>query len=314
MQTISSADGWSHSHVFDEGNPLAERNTLWAVLLTAAMMVAEIAGGWVFNSMALLADGWHMSSHALALGLSVLAYAAARRFANDTRFAFGTWKIEILGGYTSALLLVAIAVLMLYQSIERLIAPTPIQYDQAIAIAIVGLLVNLACAWLLRDGHAHSHGHAHESHAHQHAHHHDDLNLRSAYLHVVADAATSLLAILALFGGKFWGASWLDPVMGIIGAGLVSVWAYGLLRDSGRVLLDAEMNAPVVAEIHEAIEAGPVKATICDLHVWRVGKGKYACILSVQTSDEATPDTFKRLLSIHEELVHVSVEVNRRPA
>ena len=314
MQTLSSADGWSHSHVFDEGNPLAERNTLWAVLLTAAMMVAEIAGGWVFNSMALLADGWHMSSHALALGLSVLAYAAARRFANDTRFAFGTWKIEILGGYTSALLLVAIAVLMLYQSIERLIAPTPIQYDQAIAIAIVGLLVNLACAWLLRDGHAHSHGHAHESHAHQHAHHHDDLNLRSAYLHVVADAATSLLAILALFGGKFWGASWLDPVMGIIGAGLVSVWAYGLLRDSGRVLLDAEMNAPVVAEIHEAIEAGPVKATICDLHVWRVGKGKYACILSVQTSTEATPDTFKRLLSIHEELVHVSVEVNRRPA
>lgn len=314
MQTISSANGWSHSHVFDEGNPLAERNTLWAVLLTAAMMVAEIAGGWVFNSMALLADGWHMSSHALALGLSVLAYAAARRFANDTRFAFGTWKIEILGGYTSALLLVAIAVLMLYQSIERLIEPTPIQYDQAIAIAIVGLLVNLACAWLLRDGHAHSHGHTHDSHAHQYSHHHDDLNLRSAYLHVVADAATSLLAILALFGGKLWGASWLDPAMGIVGAGLVSIWAYGLLRDSGHVLLDAEMNAPVVAEIHEAIETGPVKATICDLHVWRVGKGKYACILSVQTSADATPDTFKHLLSIHEELAHVSVEVNRRPA
>ena len=310
MKPSSSLEGWSHSHVFDEGNPLAERNTLWAVVLTAIMMLAEIAGGWMFNSMALLADGWHMSSHTLALGLSVLAYGAARRFAHDTRFAFGTWKIEVLAGYTSALLLVLIAGLMLYQSIERLISPTPIHYDQAIAIAVVGLLVNLVCAWLLKDGHGHDHHHAHHEQENHEPHH--DLNLRSAYLHVVADAATSVLAILALIGGKFWGASWLDPVMGIVGAGLVAVWAYGLVRDSGRVLLDAEMNAPVVAEIKEVIAASPISAHICDLHVWRVGKGKYACILSLVTTDEVEPDYFKRQLSIHEELIHLSVEVNRQ--
>ncbi len=261
--------------------------------------------------MALLADGWHMSSHALALGLSVLAYGAARRFAHDKRFAFGTWKIEVLGGYTSAVFLVGVAGLMLYQSAERLISPSPIRYDQAIAIAVVGLLVNLACAWLLKNGHAHHHGHEnHHDHA-GHDHHHHDLNLRSAYLHVVADAATSVLAIFALFGGKLWGANWLDPVMGIVGAGLVAVWAYGLLRDTGRVLLDAEMDAPVVAEIHEVIEASPVKAEITDLHVWRVGKGKYACILSLAVTDAVEPDYFRRQLSIHEELVHVTVEVNQ---
>ncbi|MBL0210796.1 MAG: CDF family Co(II)/Ni(II) efflux transporter DmeF [Holophagaceae bacterium] len=309
MRSVSSIDGWRHSHVFDEGNPLAERNTRWAVVLTAVMMVAEIAGGWMFNSMALLADGWHMSSHALALGLSVLAYGAARRFAHDGRFTFGTWKIEVLGGYTSAILLVLVAALMLYQSVERLLAPTPIRYNQAIAIAVVGLLVNIACAWLLKDGHGHDHHHAHDDHVNP-GHHHD-LNLRSAYLHVVADAATSVLAILALIGGKTWGASWLDPVMGIAGAGLVAVWAYGLLRDSGRVLLDAEMEAPVVAEIREVIKASPIKAHICDLHVWRVGKGKYACILSLVTTDEADPNYFKRALSVHDELVHISVEVNR---
>ncbi len=305
----SSVESWTHSHIFDEGNPLAERNTKWVVVLTAIMMVVEIIGGWWFNSMALLADGWHMSSHALALGLSVLAYGAARRFADDKRFAFGTWKMEVLAGYTSALFLVMVAGLMLYQSIERLITPTPIHYSQAIGIAIVGLLVNLICAWLLKDGHRHDHGHAHHGHD-SHGHHHD-LNLRSAYLHVVADAATSMLAIVALFGGMFWGANWLDPLMGIVGAGLVAVWAYGLLRDTGRVLLDAEMNAPVVEEIREVIAASPIKAEICDLHVWRIGKGKYSCIVSVVTSEQVEPDYFKRQLQIHEELVHISVEVNR---
>lgn len=307
MSSVNPTVALPHSHVFDAGNPLAERNTRWAVALTAAMMVAEIAGGWIFNSMALLADGWHMSSHALALGLSVLAYAAARRFAHDERFSFGTWKIEVLGGYTSAILLVGVAALMFYQSVERLISPTPIQYDQAIAIAIVGLSVNIACAWLLKDGHAHHHGH---DHGDRHAVEHHDLNLRSAYLHVVADAATSVLAIAALFGGKLCGANWLDPVMGIVGAGLVSAWAYGLLRDTGRVLLDAEMGAPVVAEIHEVIASSPVKAEIIDLHLWRVGKGKYACLLSLVVPGDATPDDFKRLLGVHEELVHVTVEVN----
>jgi cation diffusion facilitator family transporter len=310
MQHAIARESWHHNHVFDEGNPLAERNTRWVVWLTATMMVAEIAGGWAFNSMALLADGWHMSSHALALGLSVLAYGAARRFAHDPRFAFGTWKIEVLGGYTSAIFLVGVAALMLYQSSARLLAPTPIHYDQAIGIAALGLMVNLVCAWLLREDHDHHH-HGGHSHGHDHAHHGDhDLNLRAAYLHVLTDAATSVLAIVALFGGKLWGAAWLDPVMGIVGAGLVAAWAYGLLRDSGRVLIDAEMDRPVVEEIRAVIAALPVAATIADLHVWGVGKRKYACILALVTPESITPEAVRAALHVHEELVHVTVEVN----
>ena len=304
MSASMPAEGYQHAHIFDEGNPMAERRTRWAVLLTVIMMVVEIVGGWVFNSMALLADGWHMSSHALALGLSLLAYAAARRLAADQRFAFGTWKIEVLGGYTSAIFLVAVAGLMLYHSVERLFSPVPIHYNQAIGIAIVGLMTNLACAFLLKDGHDHGHAHAEQ-------HHHQDLNLRSAYLHVVADAATSVLAIVALFGGKLWGADWLDPLMGVAGAMLVGSWAFGLLRDTGRVLLDAEMDAPVVAEISEVIASSPIKADMTDLHVWRVGKGKYACIVSLDVQGDATPEDFRRQLSVHEELVHITVELNR---
>jgi cation diffusion facilitator family transporter len=315
MTQPQTAETLEHSHRFDEGNPLAEKSTLRVAMLTAVMMVIEISGGWYYNSMALLADGWHMSSHTVALGLSVFAYAYARKYAHDPRFSFGTWKIEVLGGYTSAIFLVMVAGLMVYQSVERLIAPSPIHYNEAIAIAIVGLLVNLVSAWLLKDGHHHDHIHVHHDHAHGHdvhEHHgHHDLNLRSAYLHVLADAATSVLAIIALFGGKLWGASWLDPVMGLVGAGLVSVWALGLLRDTSRVLLDAEMNAPVVAEIREVIDASPIKARLSDLHVWRVGKGKYACILSLATDNEVSPEYFKRMLSIHEELVHISIEINR---
>lgn len=317
MSSTLSPTPWRHTHVFDEGNPLAERKTRWAVLLTIIMMVVEIAGGYAFNSMALLADGWHMSSHAAALGVSVLAYAAARRFAADGRFAFGTWKIEILGGYSSALLLLGVAGLMLFQSVERLISPTSIYYEQAIGIALVGLAVNLVCAWLLRGEHHHHH---HHEHGHAHAHddkaghadgHHDDLNLRAAYLHVLADAATSVLAIVALAAGMMWGANWLDAVMGIVGAVLVAVWACGLLRDAGKVLLDAEMDAPVVQEIHEVIAESPWPAVISDLHVWRVGRGQYACIVALVTASDAEPADFKRLLGVHEELVHISVEINR---
>lgn len=313
MQHSTTSAKWKHSHVFDLGNPLAEKNTRLVVILTATMMVVEIVCGWLFNSMALLADGWHMSSHALALGLSALAYSSARKFANDPRFAFGTWKIEVLAGYTSAIFLIGVALLMLYQSGTRLIHPSAINFDDAIIVAVIGLIVNLVCAWLLKGGQHHHHHDAHSHEAQDHAHHHD-LNLRSAYLHVAADAATSVLAIVALVSGKFWGAIWLDPVMGIVGAILVSVWAYGLLRDTSRVLLDAEMNAPVVTEIQDAIRNCPIASEICDLHVWRVGKGKYACVLSLATRAEASPDYFRNCLSIHEELVHITVEVNRLPA
>ena len=304
-----------HQPVVHEGNPLAERKTRWAVLLTLIMMVAEIGGGWFYNSMALLADGWHMSSHALALGLSVVAYRAARHFARDHRFSFGTWKIEVLGGFSSALLLVGVAGLMLFESVARLLDPSPIHYQQAIGIAIGGLLVNLACAWLLKDdhGHHHGHGHHHDHHDHHdhHGHHHhghQDLNLRAAYLHVLADAATSVLAIFALVGGMLWGADWLDPLMGIVGAVLVAVWARGLLRDTGRVLLDAEMDAPLVAEIREVIAELP-DAEIRDLHVWRVGQVQYAAVLSLRMAVPIPAQAIRERLAIHEELVHLTIEI-----
>lgn len=293
----------SHSHAFHEGNPLSERKTRWVVLITAVMMCAEIAGGWIYNSMALLADGWHMSSHTVALGLSLMAYAAARRYAKDRRFSFGTWKIEILGGYTSAILLVLVAGLMLFQSFERLLSPSPIFYNEAIALASLGLVVNIVCAWLLQGNHAHDH-------------HEQDLNLRSAYVHVLTDALTSVLAIIALIGGKFWGADWLDPVMGIVGAALVSFWAYGLIRDTSRVLLDAEMDAPIVHEIEQSIAAISPAVALTDLHVWRVAQNQYACIVSVAVpiSTAVSIATIKQALSAHAALVHISVEINSTQA
>lgn len=300
-----------HSHNFDQGNPLGEKNAKLAMLLTLAMMVLEITAGYYFNSMALLADGWHMSSHALALGLSVSAYAAARKLANDRRFSFGTWKIEILAGYTSAICLLLVAGLMAFESIQRLLSPAAIHYQQAIGVATLGLLVNLVCAWLLKDGHHHHHGHeSHHDHHHGHDHAHGDLNLRSAYLHVIADTATSVMAIAALLGGMLLGFAWLDSVMGLAGSVMVAMWALGLLRDSSRVLLDAEMDAPVVQEVRDAIAQGPQPVTITDLHVWRVGKNHYACIIAVDGAATVTPDYIRQLLSVHEELTHVSVEVN----
>ncbi|KZC18728.1 MULTISPECIES: CDF family Co(II)/Ni(II) efflux transporter DmeF [Rhodanobacter] len=304
-----------HSHQFNHIDAKAERNTRHVVFITAAMMVVEIVGGYWLNSMALLADGWHMSSHALAMGLSVMAYVLARRYAKDGRFAFGTWKIEILGGYSSALLLAVVAALMMVQSLERLFVPAAIQYDDAILIAVLGLGVNLLCAWLLKGEHPHEHGHAHgpdhgHAHGHGHAgHRHHDVNLRAAYLHVIADAATSVLAIVALVGGKLYGAAWLDPAMGIVGSVLVARWAWGLLRESGRILLDAEMDQPVVEEIRDVVRQRFTTAAVSDLHVWRVGRDSYACILGLVASSAIRAEDVRRELAIHEELVHVTVEV-----
>ncbi len=297
---------------FDTGNPLAERGIRRALWLTVIMMIVEIAGGWWYNSMAVLADGWHMSSHALALGLSAFAYSFARNQAGDRRYAFGTWKVEVLAGYTSAIFLLGIAALMVFQSVERLLRPQTIHYTEAMVIAAVGLAVNLVCAWWLKDSHGHSHDHGHDhEHAHDGSHAHVDLNVRSAYMHVLADAATSVLALIALAGGLYFGAAWLDPVMGLVGAALVSAWAWGLLRDSGRILLDAEMDAPVVAEIRDVIEKGAIPARITDLHVWRVGRAQYAVVVTVTTPTSETGEYFRRALSVHDELVHVTVEVDR---
>jgi cation diffusion facilitator family transporter len=292
--------------------------------ITAIMMVVEIGAGWWFNSMALLADGWHMSSHAIAIGLSAFAYSAARRYARDPRFAFGTWKIEVLGGFASAILLLGVALLMVEGSVERILAPQAIQYREAIAIAVLGLLVNIVCAFIL--GKAHNHGHSHHGHDHHHAghghDHHDhteskDLNLKSAYIHVIADAATSVLAIGALIGGWLLGWSWLDPVIRLLGAVVVAVWAKGLLVSTGKVLLDREMDHPVVQEIREVVELvedAQLRTRITDLHVWRVGKSVYACAISVVTNDPGlTPNHIRERMAVHEEIVHATVEIHRYP-
>jgi cation diffusion facilitator family transporter len=313
MNTHDTA-AWRHEHVFDAGNAAGERGTRRVLWITAVMMAVEIAAGWFYNSMALLADGFHMSSHAVAIGLSVAAYAAARRHADDSRYAFGTWKIEILGGFASAIFLLVVVALMVYGSVERLLKPEAIHYPEALVVAGLGLVVNLVCAFILGDAHHHHHG---EDHAHGHDghdHHHHDLNLRSAYVHVAADAATSVAAIAALAGGWWLGWDWLDPVMGIAGAVVVALWAKGLIRDTAVVLLDREMDHPVVNEVRDVIrQQGAASGTeITDLHVWRVGRASYACALGLVTHDATlTPGQVRQWLAVHEEIVHATIEVQR---
>lgn len=323
--SILSVPVCAHATAFARDSQLAERSTRAVMWITAVMMGVEITAGWWFNSMALLADGWHMSSHALAIGLSAWAYAAARRFSGDARFAFGTWKIEILGGYTSALLLLVVAGLMVAGSWDRLWNPQPIAFQEAIWVATLGLLVNILCAWILGRAHGHdpAHGdhHHHHDHGHHHGHHHHgdhhhhrapgDLNLRSAYLHVVADAATSVLAIVALLGGWIYGWTWLDPVMGLVGAVLVALWSRGLIRQTSRVLLDCEMDHPVVGEIVQAVsDEDSASLQIVDLHVWRVGKQAYACALTLHTTNPhlTAQAVRQRLLAVHE-VVHTTIEI-----
>lgn len=305
---------WLHDHVFHQGSETAERSTRLVMWITAAMMVLEIGAGWLYNSMSLLADGWHMSSHALAIGLSATAYVAARTCAKDPRFAFGTWKIEVLAGFASALFLVGVAVMMVVGSLERLISPQEIHYQEAIAVGVLGLVVNIVCAWILGQAHHHDDHHhgAHGARGAHDAHGHHDLNLKSAYLHVVADAFTSVLAIVALLGGWLYGWSWLDPVMGIVGAVLVALWAKNLLLETGKVLLDREMDHPVVQEIREVVEAD-AQTRVTDLHVWRVGKKGFACALSVVTRDtRLTPQMLRERLAVHEAIIHSTIEIHQR--
>jgi cation diffusion facilitator family transporter len=323
---------WVHDHIFDEGSQQAETRTRWVMWITLATMGIEIAAGWWFNSMALLADGWHMSSHAVAIGLSAFAYAAARRLAKDPRFAFGTWKIEVLAGFASAVFLVGVAAMMVFGSVERLLSPEPIHYREALIVAALGLMVNLVCALILGGAHDHGHDHGHHHHGHHHhGHDHDhphdhahedhhahqhDLNLKAAYVHVLTDAATSVLAILALIGGWLYGWSWLDPVMGLVGAVLVAVWAKGLIAETAKVLLDREMDHPVVAEIREVVEAlqSHADSQLTDLHVWRVGRQAYACAMTIVTRDRTlTPAVVRQALGVHEEIVHATIEVHHRP-
>jgi cation diffusion facilitator family transporter len=319
-----SIDQWTHDHVFlGSRHAHNERRTWLVVALTSVMMVGEIVAGSVFGSMALLADGWHMATHAAALGIAALAYLFARQHARNAHFAFGTGKFGDLAAFASAIILALIAVQIAWESAQRLVHPVPIAYGEAIAVAVLGLAVNLASAWLLRDdhdhhGHGHSHDrdhhhhdHDHHSDHHHHGHHHHDNNLRAAYVHVLADAATSVLAIAALLVAMLSQWNWADPVVGIIGSIVIASWAYGLIRASGAVLLDVNPDKNLETVIRDRIETKGDRVT--DLHLWQVGPGHRAAVISVVSDHPVPPATYKRRLSGLHGLSHVTVEVETCP-
>lgn len=299
-----AADG-SHSHDFlGAGHDANARRTRWVVLLTALMMVGEIIAGYATGSMALLADGFHMATHAGALGIAAVAYAYARRNVGNPRYSFGTGKVGDLAGFASALVLGVIALGIAVESALRLANPVTVAFGDATLVAVIGLAVNLVSAALLSGGHhhGHGHGHGHDHHHDHHGHHHDDNNLRAAYLHVLADALTSVLAIVALLAGRYGGWVWLDPAMGIVGAIVIARWSWSLMRDTSAVLLDAA-DPHLVAEIRECVETGD--ARIRDLHVWQVGPGVHAAIVSVTG---IPPETARERLRPVHELAHLTVE------
>jgi cation diffusion facilitator family transporter len=313
-----------HDHSFGQAAKRGgESRTLIVIVITAIMMVVEISTGIAYGSMALLADGMHMASHALALGINFFAYIYARRHAHDARFSFGTGKVNALGGFSGAILLALFAIMMAWESVERLINPTEIVFNSAIAVAIIGLVVNGASVFILGDNHSHDHGHGHDhdhshdhhhhdhDHAHGHDHHHDghhDHNLRSAYLHVMADALTSVTAIIALLAAKYFGWIWMDPLMGIVGSLLVAKWSIGLLKQTSSNLLDHQASPAIVDSVRHSVEKeGEIMIT--DLHVWSIGPNIYSVILSVVTSKSIDVDKIKSELD-SSLFPHVTVEVH----
>jgi cation diffusion facilitator family transporter len=312
-----SLDSWRHEHVFlGEHHARNERRSWAVVALCGAMMVAEIIGGLLWGSMALIADGLHMSTHAGALVIAAFAYAYARRHARDERFTFGTGKLGDLAAFASALVLAMIALLIGYESIERLIHPVPIAFDEAIPLAALGLAVNLLSAWLLHDDDHHAeepaHGHAHDGEHHHHHHQHADHNLRAAYVHVMADAAVSILALIGLSAGRLLGWVWMDPLMGIVGMLVIANWSWNLVRASGAVLLDMRPQDGIAGEIARRLEAVP-HDRVSDLHLWRIGPGHSAAVVSLVSDRPEPPAIYKaRLAGIHG-LSHVTVEVQPCP-
>jgi cation diffusion facilitator family transporter len=294
-----------HSHDFTRDFSRGERRTRIVIAITGVMMVVEITAGLLSHSMALLADGWHMSTHVTAFLITAIAYHFTRRHASDVRFSFGTAKIGVLGGFASAVVLSVVAFLMAGESVHRLFMPLAIHFNEAIGIACIALIVNLVCALLLKEDHHHSRDDAGGHHHHTHDH---DLNLRAAYLHVLADAFTTLLAIVALTSGKFFGWSWLDPVVGLVGSGVVFSWAYGLLRDTSGILLDrTPVTSDLPEEIRRAVESDD-DSIVTDLHVWQVGAGKFAAIVSIVAHEPKSCEEYRELLREHEELVHITIE------
>lgn len=292
---------WQHDHIFAQDRVRdGEKRTLVVVLITTLMMVIEITAGLAYGSMALLADGLHMASHAAALGIAFVAYVVARRLAADERFSFGTGKLNSLAGFASAVLLLGFSLVMITESTSRFINPVAISYDQALIVAVVGLVVNALSAWILAAT------------PHHHDHHHDH-NLRAAYLHVIADALTSVLAIVALLAAKYYGVNWLDPFMGLVGAALVARWSYGLIRESAKVLLDRQASSTLVDAVRRSIEYGS-SDRVTDLHCWSIGHGIYAADLAVVSDEPQSADHYRSLISSDLGIVHATIEVHRCPS
>ena len=299
---------WQHHHAFlGARHDRHARRTWLVVALTAAMMVAEVAGGSIFGSMALVADGWHMATHAGALAIAGFAYHFARKHVHDPRFTFGTGKVGELAGFASAVILALVALLIGYESVQRILSPVPIGFSEAIAIAVVGLAVNVVSAFLLRE----DHDHHHDGHGHGHHHGHHDTNLRAAYLHVLADALTSVLAIAALLSALYFGWVWMDPAVGIIGAFVIASWSVGLIRSSGMTLLDMVPEAGLASHIREKLEVDGDR--VSDLHLWRVGPGHTAVVGSIVTDHPQDPSFYKARLKGLPRLSHVSIEVHTCP-
>lgn len=305
---IYRLEEWQHKHQFNMENVQGERNTWKVIALTFLMMVVEIVTGMLFGSMALLADGFHMATHTFALGITAIAYYYSRKHANDPRYSFGTGKIGVLGGFTSAIFLAMVSFAMIFESIIRLSTPRAIQFNEAILVAVIGLIVNLVSAYLL---HGHDVGHHHSEHEddnNQHNDHHDH-NLRAAYLHVIADALTSVLAIVALLAGKYFGWIWMDPLMGIVGAIVILKWAYGLVNQTGKILLDHNVGNDFMTKIKTILESDS-DTRISDIHAWRLSSQKYAAIIAIVTHYPKPPDYYKSLLEPLTDIAHLTVEVH----
>ncbi|MBY6185412.1 CDF family Co(II)/Ni(II) efflux transporter DmeF [Marinobacter hydrocarbonoclasticus] len=302
---------WQHHHQFEQQQRKNEKRTWYAVMITAAMMVVEIVTGYLTGSMALLADGWHMGTHVAAFGLTLFAYRFARQASTDKRYSFGTGKVNLLAGYTSAVALVLVALLMAIESVGRLIEPVAIDYDNALLVAVIGLVINLVCAVLLHQGDSH-HGHDHHHHGHghhHHDHHHHDHNLYAAYLHVIADALTSFTAILALLAARYFDMPGLDPIMGIVGAIIITRWGWSLIRNTGPALLDRSPDPELVDEVRNRIESDRDNR-IADLHLWPLSGNHYGVIISVVTHHPQAPQYYKALLENLPRLAHITIEVH----
>jgi cation diffusion facilitator family transporter len=307
MQT-HNIEQWQQNHDFSVQNKQGERRTYYVLILTAITMIVEIIAGSIYGSMALLADGWHMGTHVAAFMIAIFAYRYARKHANNPEFSFGTGKVNALGGFASAIALAVVALVMLVESLQRIFEPHTIQFNEAIIVASIGLLVNIVSAWLLKDDHSHSHHHADDDHDDHHEHH--DHNLRAAYAHVLADAITSVLAITALVAGKYLGWNWLDPIMGIVGAIIITRWAYGLMKETSPLLLDASIAEDYKFSITQAIE-NDADNQISDIHVWKIGANDYAAIISIVTHVPNTPYYYKALLKDFDKLSHITIEINQ---